>query len=276
MDRLYWDIYITHEKDFSSLIDEVVSFLHIYLGDVREAIAHSDQISKFGKVIYNETAWDTQKFKEIKEDITQPNHYEVIKEVFLRIEKYKCAKVDLGFIGRWKNPYQIADTHLPTGITTTFEKSQDLYNIHTIFFSPEHWFDLQCKPLFRTDPIVEKESKGSWNMNSVGLIAPKPEKCAANRRAIFGLVTDFAKDFTPELSILTKSHTYFNPKLNAAFITEPEAKDNPALLPLIYYFRKDTGKVLFSDSTETSHEPYNTTQIKDQRVTFDKKHFDFF
>ncbi len=276
MDRLYWDIYIKHEKDFSALIDEVVSFLHIYLGDVREAIAHSDQISKFGKVIYNETAWDTQKFKEIKEDITQPNHYEVIKEVFLRIEKYKCAKVDLGFIGRWKNPYQIADTHLPTGITTTFEKSEGIYNIHTIFFSPEHWFDLQCKPLFRTDPIVEKESKGSWNMNSVGLIAPKPEKCAANRRAIFGLVTDFAKDFTPEFSILTKSHTYFNLKMNAAFITEPEANENPSLLPLIYYFRDDTGKVLFSDSTEISHEPYNTTTVKDQRVTFDKKHFDFF
>jgi len=276
MDRLYWDIYIKHEKDFSALIDEVVSFLHIYLGDVREAIAHSDQISKFGKVIYNETAWDTEKFKEIKEDITQPNHYEVIKEVFLRIEKYKCTKVDLGFIGRWKNPYQIADTHLPTGITTTFEKSEGIYNIHTIFFSPEHWFDLQCKPLFRTDPIVEKESKGSWNMNSVGLIAPKPEKCAANRRAIFGLVTDFAKDFTPEFSILTKSHTYFNSKMNAAFITEPEANENPSLLPLIYYFRDDTGKVLFSDSTEISHEQYNTTTVKDQRVTFDKKHFDFF
>ncbi|MFA6449340.1 MAG: hypothetical protein WCX65_07735 [bacterium] len=276
MDRLYWDVYVNYQQDFQSFIDETVSFLHIYLGDVREAIAHSDQISKFGKVIYNESAWDTDKFKEIKDDITQPNHYEVIKEVFLRIEKYKCNKIDLGFIGRWKNPYQLADTHLPTGITVSFERKEGLFTMHTVFFSPEHWFELQCKPLFRTDPIVEKESKGSWNMNSVGLIAPKAEKTAANRRAIFGLITDFAKDFGPDFSVLTKAHTYYNQKTNMAYLTDPEAAKNEQLLPLIYYFKNERGRILFSDSTEIPHEQYDTTQVKDQRVTFDKKHFDFF
>jgi hypothetical protein len=276
MDRLYWDVYMNYQQDFASFIDETVSFLHIYLGDVREAIAHSDQISKFGKVIYNESAWDVKKFKEIKEDITQPNHYEVVKEIFLRIEKYKCTKVDLGFIGRWKNPYQIADTHLPTGITVTFEKKENLFTMHTVFFSPEHWFELQCKPLFRTDPIVEKESKGSWNMNSVGLIAPKSEKTAANRRAIFGLITDFAKDFAPAFAILSKAGTYYNAKTNIAYITDPEAATNEQLMPLLYYFKNERGKLLFSDSAEIPHDRYSTTQIKDQRVTFDKKHFDFF
>ena len=276
MDRLYWDVYMNYQKDFASFIDETVSFLHIYLGDVREAIAHSDQISKFGKVIYNEAAWDVQKFKEIKDDITQPNHYEVIKEVFLRIEKYKCTKVDLGFIGRWKNPYQLADTHLPTGITVTFEKKEGLYTMHTAFFSPEHWFELQCKPLFRTDPIVEKEAKGSWNMNSVGLIAPKAEKTAANRRAIFGLITDFAKDFGPDFAILSKCSTYYNAKTNSAYITDTDAATNDALMPLLFYFKDERGKLLFSDSTEIPHDRYETTQIKDQRVTYDKKHFDFF
>jgi hypothetical protein len=276
MDRLYWDVYTNYQKDFASFIDETVSFLHIYLGDVREAIAHSEQISKYGKVIYNEAAWDVQKFKEIKDDITQPNHYEVVKEVFLRIEKYKCTKVDLGFIGRWKNPYQIADTHLPTGITVTFEKKEGIYTMHTVFFSPEHWFELQCKPLFRTDPIVEKESKGSWNMNSVGLIAPKSEKTAANRRAIFGLITDFAKDFAPDFAILSKASTYYNAKTNTAYITDTDAAANDALMPLLFYFKNDHGKLLFSDSAEIPRDRYETTQIKDQRVTYDKKHFDFF
>ncbi len=277
MDRLYWDVYMDYPEGFIPFIDATVSFLHIYLGDVREAVAHSDQISKFGKVIYNEAAWDTQKFKEIKDDITQPNHYEVIKEVFLRIEKYKSTKIDLGFIGRWKNPYQIADTHLPTGITVTFEKQEGpLYTMHTVFFSPEHWFELQCKPLFRTDPIVEKEAKGSWNMNPAGLIAPKAEKTAANRRAVFSLISNFAKDFTPAFSILSKSSVYYNNKTNLAYISEPHAKDNDHLLPLIYFFSNERGRILFSDSTEIPKDSYDTTLVKDLHVSYEKKHFDFF
>jgi len=276
MDKLYWEVYIKYPEDFASFIDRTSGFLHIYLGDVREAVAHSDQISRYGRVIYNESAWDTSKFKEIKEDITRPNHYEVVKEVILRVNKYRCLKVDMGYVGRWKNPYQIADTHLPTGITVTYEKQKDLYKMHTVLFSPDLWFALQCRPLFRTDPIVEKDPKGSWNMNPVGMIAPKNEKTAGNRRAVFNLFADFVKEMRPDFAGLSLSQIFYNPASNTAYMVEPEAKNNEELYPLLYYFRDETGKLLFSDSTEIPKDGYNTTQVKDQRVVYEKKHFDFF
>ncbi|HOO56505.1 MAG TPA: hypothetical protein PLN69_06765 [bacterium] len=266
---------MNYPEDFSSYIDKIASFLHIYLGDVREAIAHTDKISKFGRVIYNEAAWDTEKFKEIKEDITCATHYDVIKEVLLRIEKYKCEKVDMGFVGGWKNPYQIADTHLPTGITVSVEKKESHFEIHIVFFSPQQWFSLQCKPLFRTDPIVEKEPKGSWNMNSVGLIAPKPEKTAANRRLIFNMFGDFVKNFQPEFAGVGLSNFFFNFGNDTAYLVSPEAKENDQLLPLIYFLKEDSGKLLFSDSSDLPSSSYNTTQVKDQRVFYETKHFDF-
>jgi hypothetical protein len=276
MDKLYWEIYMKYPEDFAAFIEKTTSFLHLYLGDMREAVAHSEQISKFGRVIYNEAAWDTAKFTEIKEDITQPNHYEVVKEVILRVNKYKCSKVDIGYIGRWKNPYQIADTHLPTGITVTYEKQKDCFTMHTELFTPGHWFALLCKPLFRTDPIVEKDPKGSWNMNPVGLIAPKPEKTAANRRSIFGMFNDFVKDFYPDFAGLALSQIYFNPNANNAYMVDPEAKNNELLYPLAYFFKQAGGNIHFSDSSEVPKENFNTIQVKDERIFFDKKHFDFF
>lgn len=275
MDRLHWEVSINYPEDFITFIDRTSSFLHIYLGDVREAIAHSEQISRFGRVIYNESAWDTAKFKEIKEDITQPNHYEVIKEVILRLNKYKCAKVDMGYVGRWKNPYQIADTHLPTGITFNYEKVGNTFTMHGVFFSPQQWFALQCKPLFRTDPIVEKDPKGSWNMNPVGLIAPKNEKTTANRRAIFNMIGDFIKEFHPDFTGLSISQIYYNDTTKTAYLVDPEAKDNELLHPLMYYFKDRQGKFLFSDSAEVPRENLDGIQIRDQRLTFDKKYFDF-
>ncbi len=276
MDRLYWDVYMTYTKDFSSLIEDTTSFMHIYLGDVREAVAHSEQISKYGKVIYNEAAWDTNKFKEIKEDITQPNHYELVKEVRLRVEKYSCKKVDMGFIGRWKNPYQLADTRLPTGITTSYEQHEGWFTMHTAFFSPDTWFCLQCKPLFRTDPIVEKDAKGSWNMNPVGLIAPKAEKCAGNRRATFNMVNDFIKDFRPEFCSLSMSNVYYNQETNLAYLVDPDAKKNDLLLPLMFFFKNEGGRFLNSDSSEIPMDRYSSILMTDQHLYYDKKHFDFF
>lgn len=275
MDRLYWETYTTDPEGFAHFIDESVGFMHIYLGDVREAVAHSDEISKFGRVIYNESAWDLDKFKEIKEDITAPTHYDTIKECILRIEKYKCKKVDLGYVGRWKNPYQIADTHMPTGITITYEDKDDHIFVRGCLFKPDNWFNLQCKALFKTDPIVEKDAKGSWNMNTHGLIAPKPEKTAGNRRSVFSLVTDFIKSFKPMFSGLALSEIFYNVQSNTAYIVEPEAKENSEYLPLIYYFRRD-GKMCYSDSTEIPLKPYGATQVKGQNVYYDKKHFDFF
>ena len=106
----------------------------------------------------------------------------------------------MGFMGRWKNPYQIADTHIPTGVTITYEQKEGLCCFQFVFFNPDMWFSLECKPLFKTDQIVAKEPQGSWNMNPVGLIAAKSEKCSANRRTIFNMISDFVKDFEPEFS----------------------------------------------------------------------------
>ncbi|MEW6201752.1 MAG: hypothetical protein AB1546_07245, partial [bacterium] len=91
MEHLYWDVYVNDPEGMVHFVDTTVSFLHIYIGDVREAVVHSedDRIAKFGRVIYNESAWDSEKFKDLKDDITRPNHYEVVKEVLLRLEKYK-------------------------------------------------------------------------------------------------------------------------------------------------------------------------------------------
>ncbi|HOC92948.1 MAG TPA: hypothetical protein PLK80_06075 [bacterium] len=275
MDRLYWDIYAVNTEDFPTFIDRTSSHLHIYLGDVREAVAHTDQISKYGRVIYNQQAWDTDKFKEIKDEVTQPNHYDVIKETILRVNKYKCDKVDMGYVGRWKNPYQIADTHLPTGITISYEKRPECHFIRTVFFSPEHWFNLQCKPLFRTDPIVEKEPKGSWNMNPVGLIAPKPEKSAANRRAMFNIVSDFIKEFRPAFTGLGLSQFYFNFESGNAYLTDNEAKEREDLLPLIFSFREDGNRPMFSDSTEIPIDNFDNTLARDQRMFFDRRYFEF-
>ncbi len=276
MDRLHWEIYIRDEEGFSHFIEESVSFMHIYLGDVREAVAHSDEISKFGRVIYNESAWDTEKFKEIKEEITQPTHYDVIKEVLLRIEKYSCEKVDLGYLGRWRNPYQIAETRLPTGITFTYELLEDgLIKLHGNFFGPEHWFNIQCKPLFKTDPIVMKEPNGSWNMNPVGLISPKAEKATANRRAMFSLFTDFINQFTPLFSSLSLSQMFFTESTNTAYLVEPSAKTKAELLPIIFCFTQTPFSVFYSDSEEVSINAYKTTQVSGHKVYFEPKHFDF-
>ncbi|MEW5947766.1 MAG: hypothetical protein AB1742_16385 [bacterium] len=275
MDRLYWDTYVEDHGGLSHFIDSTVSFLHIYFGEVREAVAHSDDISRFGRVIYNEGAWDKEKFTDMKDIVTRKDHYEVVSEVQLRIEKYRCTKIDMGFMGRWKNPYQIADTHLPTGVTVTYEMREGLCFFQSVFFNPDTWFSLECKPLFKTDPVVEKEPHGSWNMNAVGLIAAKNEKCAANRRALFNMIADFVKDFNPAFSGLGRSQFYFNSKTRTAYVENPEAKTNPLLLPLVYY-HGDTGGVLFSDSTPLPDDKYRTSLVKDRKIAYEKSHFDFF
>ena len=276
MDRLYWDVYMKDPEGFAHFIDSTVSFLHIYLGDVREAVAHSEGSGKFGRVIYNESAWDTDKFKEIRDDLTRPDHYEVIKEAIHRVEKNKCSKVDLGYVGRWKNPYQIADTFMPTGITVTYENTGDVLTMQSAFFAPEHWFNLQCKPLFKTDPIVEKDPKGSWNMNPVGLIAAKPEKTSGNRRGVFNMILDFVKEFSPMFTSLALVQTYYNAEANTAHLVNPEAKENEDLLPLLYYFSRRGGKLLHSDSSELPREKYKTMPVGDSQLHYEKKHFDFF
>lgn len=274
LDSLHWEIYIREPEGFINFLDKSVSFLHIYFGDVREAVAHSDKISKFGRVIYNEAAWDTDKFTELKDEITCANHYDVVKEVILRIEKYKSAKIDMGFVGRWKNPYQIADTHLPTGITITYELKDDMILMRGSLFKPENWFDLQCKPLFKTDAIVQKEANASWNMNQAGLIAAKPEKCAANRRALFNMLTAFLKEYNPLFMGLAKTSIYFNEKTNASYLEDPGAADDESLLPLVFTFLKP-GKILQSDSTPIDEHAYGTLMIMDYKVHFDRKYFDF-
>lgn len=276
MDRLYWEVFAKDAEGFANFIDTTVSFLHIYLGAVREAVAHSDQISKYGRVIYNESAWDTDKFKEIRDELTQPDHYSVIKEVLLRIQKYKCEKVDLGYVGAWKNPYQIAETPMPTGITVTYEKEEEMFTMKSIFFAPENWFNIQCKPLFKTDPIVEKDPKGSWNMNPVGLIAAKPEKCAGNRRAVFNMINDFIKEHKPLFTVLALNQVYYNATTNNAYIIDPDVKDNEERLPLMYSFKTGGGKLLYSDSSELPAAAYGSIMAENQRLYYEKKHFDFF
>lgn len=274
MDHLYWDVYQEYPEGFSAYIEEAISFLHIYMGDVREAVAHSTEISKFGRVIYNESAWDTSKFESMKEIMTQPTHYDVVKEILLRIEKYRCRKIDVGFMGRWKNPYQIADTHLPTGVTVTFEAQTDnLITFRANFFSPDNWFSLQCKPLFKTDPIVEKDSHGSWNMNPVGLIAAKPEKCLANRRAVFNMLADYVKERNPLFSGFARSTFYFNAETSSAYVVNPSAKKDDLFLPLLYYFQQPC-QMLYSDSTPVPMDKYKTTMVRDRRIVFEAKHFD--
>ncbi|MEW6201440.1 MAG: hypothetical protein AB1546_05665, partial [bacterium] len=191
-----------------------------------------------------------------------------------RLEKYKCKKVDMGYLGRWKNPYQIAETHIPMGITISYEMRDGLCFFHCNFFNPDNWFSLQCKPLFKTDPIVEKEPHGSWNMNPVGMIAPKNEKCAANRRGVFNLVSGIARDFDPDFTVLSQTPVYYNKKGNSAYIEAPAAKTDRSLLPLVYYFR-DPGKLLFSDSTEIPSDRYRTTMVRDKKITHEIEHFDF-
>lgn len=275
MDRLYWDVYQEYPDGFAVYIEEAISFLHIYMGDAREAVAHSSDIGKFGRVIYNESAWDTDKFESMKDEITQPTHYELVKEILLRLEKYSCKKVDVGFMGRWKNPYQIAETHLPTGVTVTFEMKDGLCYFRGTFFNPDNWFSLQCKPLFKTDPIVEKDTHGSWNMNPVGLIAAKPEKCSANRRVVFNMIADYIKDFEPSFTGLSRSTFYFNPQTSSAYLVNAEARKDDSLLPLIYFF-KEPGQMLFSDSSVVPSDKLKTTMARDRKITFDVKHFDFF
>ena len=183
--------------------------------------------------------------------------------------------MELGYVGRWKNPYQIADTNMPTGITITYEQKEDYHYMRGAFFKPENWFNLQCKALFKTDPIVEQDPRGSWNMNPVGLIAPKPEKTAGNRRAVYNLITDFIKSFRPLFSGIALSKLFFSTDNNVAYVVEPAAKEDDLYLPLIYCFREN-GTMCYSDSTEVPRERYKTTQVKDQRVFCDKEHFDFF
>ena len=275
LDCLHWDVTVKDPEGFIHFMEKSVSFLHIYFGDVREAVAHSEKIGKYGRVIYNEAAWDTDRFEKLKEEIICPNHYEVVKEVILRIEKYKCKKIDMGFVGRWKNPYQIADTHLPTGITITYEVgNDDVLSLHGSLFKPDHWFDLQCKPLFKTDALVEKEPNGSWNMNQAGLIASKPEKCAANRRALFNMLTAFFKEYSPLFMGLSKSNLYYNHKNNTAYLEDPQALEDEELLPLFYTFQEQ-GKVLQSDSSSIESGRYGQTMVNDYRINYDKKHFDF-
>lgn len=276
LDRLFWEVYIKDPDGFINHMDQSVSFLHIYFGDVREAVAHTDKISKFGRVIYNKAAWDTDKFKDINEEITCANHYDVIKEVILRIEKYKCKKVDMGFLGRWKNPYQIADTFLPSGITVTYEIGEGgLILMKGTFFKPENWFNLQCKPLFKTDAIVEKEAHASWNMNQVGLIAAKHEKVAANRRAMFNMLTGYLKEYQPMFMSLATGKIYYNQKANCAYIEDPGANEDDALMPLLYAFHEPGGKILYSDSTPVDESGYATIMVGEFRIHYDRKHFEF-
>jgi len=277
LDHLYWDVYLNDPKGLADFVDSTVSFLHIYIGDVREAVVHSeedDRVSKFGRVIYNKNAWDAEKFQDMKDDLCLPNHYEVLKEVLLRMEKYKCKRVDMGYLGRWKNPYQIAETHMPMGITITYETREGLCFFRCTFFNPDNWFSLQCKPIFKTDPIVQKEPQGSWNMNPVGLIAAKHEKCAANRRGVLNLIAAVTRDFDPDFTGLARSQFYYNQKTNTAYIEDPKAKTNKLLFPLAYYFREQ-GKVLFSDSAELPADRYKTTMVRDKKITHDIEHFDF-
>jgi len=275
MDRLYWDVNIKDSEGLAHFIDATASFLRIYLGDVREAVTHAESISRYERVIYNESAWDTQKFQEIRDDLTRPDHHEVIKEVVHRVEKNKCRKVDLGYVGRWKNPYQIADTHLPTGITMSYEAGEESIRMLTTFFAPDSWFNLQCKPLFKTDPIVEKDPKGSWNMNPVGLIAPKADKAMGNRRAVFNLIVDFIRDFLPDFSALTYVPVYYNSETNLAYLVDPKAKEDEDLHPLMVFFNQPDGKLLYSDSTDLDNKDYKTMPVENGRLMFDKKHFDF-
>lgn len=275
MDRLQWEVYIKDPDGFINFLENSVSFIHIYFGDVREAVAHTDKISKFGRVIYNKSAWDTDKFKDITDELTCLNHYDVVKEVILRIEKYKCTKIDMGFLGRWKNPYQIADTFLPAGITITYEILEDgLIVMRGTFFNPDTWFTIQCRPLFKTDAIVEKEPNASWNMNQMGLIAAKVEKCTANRRALFNMLTGFLKEFTPMFTGVSLSKIYFNPRMNSAFIEDPAAKEDDSLLPLFYAFEHG-GKVLHSDSTAIDESKYSSLTVGNFKTHYDRKHFDF-
>lgn len=275
MEHLYWDVYQEYPDGFAAYVEETISFLHIYMGDAREAVAHSGDISKFGRVIYNESAWDTDKFESMKGEVTQPTHYELVKEILLRLEKYSCKKIDVGFMGRWKNPYQIADTHLPTGVTVTFEMKDDLCWLRATFFNPNNWFSLQCKPLFKTDPIVEKDSHGSWNMNPVGLIAAKPEKCAANRRLVFSMISDYIKEFNPSFTGLGRSTFYFNPATSSAYLVSAEAKSDNLMHPLIFFFNS-AGQMLFSDSSVVPADKCKTLMARDRKITYDAKHFDFF
>lgn len=273
LDCIHWEISIREPEGIIQFLDKSVSFLHIYFGDIREAVAHSDQISKFGRVIYNQAAWDTEKFSNLKDEIVCANHYEVVKELILRIQKYKSKKLDLGFVGRWKNPYQLADTHLPTGITITYEVKDDLILIEGAFFKPDNWFDLQCRPMFKTDALVTKEPNGSWNMNQAGLIASKPEKCAANRRALFNMLTAFLKEYTPQFMSLGKCKVYYNAKTNSAYLEDPAAKENEALLPLVYTFQKP-GKIMHSDSSEITFDEMKKISVQDFFMFYDRKHFD--
>ncbi len=275
MENLHWETYIKNPDGFIQFMEKAVSFLHIYFGDVREAVAHSDQISRFGKVIYNEAAWDTSKFETLKDEITCANHYDTVKEVVLRIEKYSCRKVDMGFVGRWKNPYQIADTHMPTGITISFEMQPgDLIAMRGTLFKPQNWFDLQCKPLFKTDALVEKEPNGSWNMNQAGLISAKNEKVSANRRALFNMLAAFLKEYSPLFMGLARTGIYYSEANNTAYLEDPEAKTSAVLLPLVYTFL-DSGSILHSDSTPIDESHLGATTVQEYRVKFDKKHFDY-